>query len=116
MMQTLPFYDLNTTLKYFFLFFFIFGILFTYIVYSIGGSMSKFSTNMQDVSFKAIDVVGQIFLALAYIHILAILAIVLYAVQVLLSFVWLKYFKYAPLEWAWRCLTNKQLYPILIVN
>ena len=150
-----------------FLFFFIFGILFTYIAYSIGGSMSKFSTSMQDVSFKAIDVVGQIFLALSYIHILAILderiifkkffhlfayvgrmsftnylthtlfgylifypffgglfgtmgllqisilAIFLYAIQILFSFLWLKYFRYGPLEWAWRCLTNKQLYPIL---
>lgn len=32
------------------------------------------------------------------------------------SFLWLKYFKYGPLEWVWRCLTNRQLYPLLKVS
>ena len=154
------------SLKLFFLFFTL-GILLTYIAFSIGGSMGKFSHSLSDVSFKAIDATGQIFLALSYINLLAILdeklffkkffhlfafvgrmsftnylshtlfgymifypffgglfgtmgllqisllAIIIYAVQILFSFLWLKFFIYGPLEWAWRCLTNKQLYPII---
>jgi uncharacterized protein len=146
--------------------FFVLGIFLTYIAYSIGGSMGKFSHSLTDVSFKFIDASGQIFLALSYISILSILyetkllkktlhlfsfvgrmsftnylshtlfgylifypffgglfgtmglleisilAVVIYSIQIVFSFVWLKFFLYGPLEWAWRCLTNKQLYPI----
>ena len=34
-----------------------------------------------------------------------VLAIVLYAVQVFLAVIWLKYFTFGPLEWLWRSLT-----------
>ena len=44
---------------------------------------------------------------------ISVLAVLLYSIQVVFSFLWLKYFKYGPLEWAWKCLTNKRLYPIL---
>ena len=31
--------------------------------------------------------------------------------QLILSPIWLKYFLYGPLEWAWRCLSYKRVYP-----
>ena len=40
-------------------------------------------------------------------------AVILYALQILFSFVWLKYFAYGPLEWLWRCLTYSKIFPIL---
>lgn len=33
------------------------------------------------------------------------LAVVVFIVQVLLSKLWLRYFKYGPLEWVWRCIS-----------
>ncbi|RXG16035.1 hypothetical protein DSM03_103220 [Leeuwenhoekiella aestuarii] len=41
-----------------------------------------------------------------------IIALILFCVQVILSKIWLKHFKYGPLEWIWRCLTYKRLIPI----
>ena len=147
--------------------FFSLGVIFTYFSYEIGGSMSSFSHNLSNVAYKALAVSGQIFLALAYISILAILddltffkkffhlfamvgrmsftsylmhtlfgyiifypflgglfgtmgilqisflALGLYAVQIVFSFVWLKYFSFGPLEWIWRCLTYGKLFPII---
>ena len=37
-------------------------------------------------------------------HALA-LVLALYGLQVLLSNIWMKSFRYGPVEWAWRCLT-----------
>lgn len=37
-----------------------------------------------------------------------LIAIGIFAAQLLLSWVWLKYFKYGPLEWVWRQLTYRQ--------
>lgn len=34
-------------------------------------------------------------------------------VQIIFSMLWLKWFKFGPIEWAWRCLTYKKLFPIL---
>lgn len=44
---------------------------------------------------------------------ITILAIVLYALQVVFSMLWLKYFSFGPLEWGWRCLTYKKVFPII---
>lgn len=44
---------------------------------------------------------------------ISILAVVLYSLQVLFSYIWLKYFAFGPLEWIWRCLTYSKLFPIL---
>ncbi|NOR57843.1 MAG: DUF418 domain-containing protein [Sulfurimonas sp.] len=150
-----------------FILFFTLGVALTYLSYEIGGSMSQFSHDLKNVTYKAFAVSGQIFLAMSYIHILAILdekaffkkffhlfayvgrmsftsylthtifgflifypffgglfgtmgileitilAIVLYAIQILFSYVWLKYFSFGPLEWLWRCLTYSKLFPIL---
>ena len=45
-----------------------------------------------------------------------VLAVVLYAVQVIFSMLWLKFFSMGPLEWGWRCLTYKQIFPIIAKN
>ena len=37
---------------------------------------------------------------------------IVFAIQIVLSKIWLKHFKYGPLEWLWRCLTYKRLIPI----
>lgn len=47
-------------------------------------------------------------------HIFYIGAIIL-ATQILFSLLWFKWFKFGPIEWAWRCLTYKKLFPIRIV-
>ncbi|MBB3696075.1 DUF418 domain-containing protein [Flammeovirga yaeyamensis] len=41
-----------------------------------------------------------------------ILAVFIYAFQVGYSYYWLKYFKFGPLEWGWKCLTYKKRFPI----
>ena len=40
------------------------------------------------------------------------IAIAVFAVQVLYSKLWLTYFRFGPLEWLWRCLTYRRLFPI----
>lgn len=40
------------------------------------------------------------------------LALFLYLFQILFSMVWLRYFKFGPFEWIWRCLTYLKLFPI----
>ena len=152
------------------LFYFISGVVITYLSYAIGGSMSAFSHNLTNVAYKALAVTGQILLALSYISILTILdkkaffkkffhyfayvgrmsftsylihtlfgflifypflgglfgtmgivqitllALLLYVIQIIFSFVWLKYFSYGPLEWVWRCLTYGKFFPIIRVK
>lgn len=39
------------------------------------------------------------------------LAILLF--QITFSLLWFKWFKFGPIEWAWRCVTYKKLFPIL---
>lgn len=143
------------------------GIGIEYIAIEIGGSMSVYSSDLTNVLYKFVSATGQIFLALSYISILAILdekaffkkffhlfayvgrmsftnylmhtllgflifypyfgglfgtmglleisilAIVLYAFQVVFSIVWLKFFAFGPLEWVWRCLTYSKIFPII---
>ena len=40
------------------------------------------------------------------------ICIVLFGFQILLSSLWLKKFKYGPLEWIWRCITYWKILPI----
>jgi uncharacterized protein len=142
------------------------GLFFTILSDYIGGSMAVFSVDFKNVLYKLLAVTGQIFMALVYVNLLALLyekvkfkkilhmfsyvgrmsfsnyimhtvfgylifypffgqlfgtmgiaeitalAIVLYIVQIIYSYFWLKYFKFGPLEWLWRCLTYKQLFSI----
>lgn len=39
-------------------------------------------------------------------------AITVFIFQVVLSKIWLTYFRYGPLEWVWRCFTYKEVLPI----
>ena len=39
-------------------------------------------------------------------------AILVFMAQVILSRIWLTYFHFGPLEWAWRCLTYKKLFKL----
>lgn len=41
-----------------------------------------------------------------------IIAVLVFIFQILFSKIWLKYFRFGPLEWIWRCLTYKELLPI----
>ncbi|MGI9330608.1 MAG: DUF418 domain-containing protein [Gammaproteobacteria bacterium] len=41
-----------------------------------------------------------------------LLALVIYAAQVLMASFWLKHCKQGPIEWLWRCLTIKQFTPL----
>lgn len=42
---------------------------------------------------------------------LGVLAIGIYALQVVFASAWLRYFRQGPIEWLWRCLTAGQLLP-----
>jgi len=43
---------------------------------------------------------------------ISFLALVLYVFQIIFSMLWLKFFAFGPLEWGWRCLTYKKVFPI----
>jgi uncharacterized protein len=40
-----------------------------------------------------------------------LLGLIIYAVQIAVSALWLKYFKYGPLEWFWRTATYMKMQP-----
>jgi uncharacterized protein len=40
------------------------------------------------------------------------IAVFVFIIQILLSKLWLSYFKYGPLEWFWHCCTYKKILPI----
>lgn len=40
---------------------------------------------------------------------LSVLALAIYALQVVFASTWLRYFRQGPVEWGWRCLTAKKL-------
>jgi len=42
-----------------------------------------------------------------------LMALVLIALQMLVSNWWLKRFHYGPLEWLWRSLTHTKIYPFM---
>ena len=43
-----------------------------------------------------------------------IICLILFPIQVLISSLWLKQFRYGPLEWIWRCITYWKVLPIKI--
>nr|WP_319400730.1 DUF418 domain-containing protein [uncultured Carboxylicivirga sp.] len=45
-----------------------------------------------------------------------IFAVILFAVQIVISNVWLKYFKFGPVEWLWRSMTYRKLQLIVVQN
>lgn len=44
------------------------------------------------------------------------IAVLIWAVQVPLSVVWLRYFRYGPLEWVWRVLTYRSTQPMRVTG
>lgn len=44
----------------------------------------------------------------------SILGIILFAIQIILSNIWLSYFKFGPVEWLWRSLTYKKMQPFKV--
>ena len=53
--------------------YFIGGLFFAYVSSEMGGSMSIFSHDLNNVAYKGLAATGQVLLAMSYIHILAIL-------------------------------------------
>ena len=41
-----------------------------------------------------------------------LVAVGVFILQILLSKLWLRYFKFGPLEWLWRCLTYGKLFAL----
>jgi len=39
--------------------------------------------------------------------------IIILVIQITFSMLWFKWFKFGPIEWGWRCLTYKKVFPIL---
>ena len=55
-----------------------------------------------------LDYYGSLSLEKVYYFGLAILVI-----QIAFSMIWFRWFKFGPIEWAWRCVTYQKLFPIL---
>lgn len=59
-------------------------------------------------------IVGVILSALLFIpyhwafEYILIAMLLFYVLQVVFSIIWLKHFRYGPLEWLWRCATEKK--------
>lgn len=45
-----------------------------------------------------------------------VLAIIIFALQIVISKYWLKYFQFGPMEWLWRSLTYGKFFPIRIIS
>ena len=41
-----------------------------------------------------------------------ITAVCIFLFEIIISYYWLKYFRFGPLEWLWRCLTYKRYFPL----
>ena len=39
-------------------------------------------------------------------------AVIIYVLEILFSYIWLRCFQFGPLEWLWRCLTYKKCFPL----
>jgi uncharacterized protein len=52
-------------------------------------------------------------MGLAYVE---IIAVSVFVVQVIISCLWMKYFQFGPLEWAWRTLTYRIKLKLTINN
>ena len=48
----------------------------------------------------------------AFLILLALVVLLVWSIQVPLSVIWLKRFRYGPLEWLWRSLTYWKLQPM----
>ena len=47
---------------------------------------------------------------------MAVLAVLIFAGQVVVSSVWLRYFQFGPVEWAWRSLTYQRFLPLRLAS
>ncbi len=43
-----------------------------------------------------------------------LIALGVYSLQILLSMLWLKYFRFGPIEWVWRCFTYGKAFPLTL--
>ncbi|MFN3557347.1 MAG: DUF418 domain-containing protein, partial [Bacteroidales bacterium] len=50
------------------------------------------------------------FAELEYFQVYYVLTVI-WIIQLIVSPLWLKYFLFGPLEWAWRCLTYREVFP-----
>ena len=41
-----------------------------------------------------------------------LIALAVFILEILLSCIWLRHFRFGPFEWLWRCLTYKRLFPL----
>jgi len=71
----------------------------TYLMQSLFGFFIYFNVGL--------GLLGEIGSALA-----AVLALVLFAVQIAFARIWFQYFRYGLFEWIWRCLTYFRIYPL----
>lgn len=42
------------------------------------------------------------------------IAVLVFLFQIVLSGIWLSFFRFGPLEWVWRCLTYKKIFSLKI--
>lgn len=61
--------------------------------------------------FLILDFYGKISLAAG-----TLLCLIIYAVQVIFSYLWLRHFKFGPFEWVWRSLTYGSFQPMRKIN
>ncbi|HYQ57025.1 MAG TPA: DUF418 domain-containing protein, partial [Draconibacterium sp.] len=45
-----------------------------------------------------------------------VFSVIVFAFQIIISNLWLKYFRFGPIEWVWRSLTYRKIQPFRIVK
>ncbi len=57
--------------------------------------------------FKGLGLFGELNLGLGIV-----ISLIVFPIQILLSYLWLKNYKYGPLEWVWRSATYGKIQPL----
>jgi uncharacterized membrane protein YeiB len=75
------------------------------------GRMALTNYIFQTVFIYLAGYVFQLFNNISYLQSL-IVCLIIYAIQLLFSVIWLRYFQYGPLEWIWRVVTYLEVPPL----
>ena len=94
-----------------------YAILFIYLYYKLSGTISfswlEAYGKLGLTNYCVQNIYGVILMSTFFVPaqipftIILCCSLAFYVVQMLFSVVWLRHYKFGPLEWLWRCLTNR---------
>jgi uncharacterized membrane protein YeiB len=76
------------------------------------GRMALTNYILQTVFILLSGSLFRLFARISYIQSLY-LCFVIYVVQFIITIIWLRYFKFGPLEWVWRMVTYREVLPLI---